>query len=117
MTRPPSRQKRNEGGDHRPAPSFPPIDPRLVYPWRRLRDWGFGARGIASLVKAGLAPMKFGKLRFFAGLALIGVLERHQGDGQQPDSISGGDSSDSQQNHGGNGRTAGSRGRKCCETP
>ena len=27
-----------------PKPRRPPINPTLVYPWRRLRDWGFGAR-------------------------------------------------------------------------
>lgn len=78
----PVGSKRNEAGGHHLTPSFPPIDPRLCYPWRRLRDFGFGARGIAALVKAGLHPLQFGKLRFFAGSSLIAVIERHQGNSE-----------------------------------
>ena len=56
------------------APPCPPIVPELVYPWRRLADWGFGARGVAALVKAGMPVLKIGKMKFFRGDALISVM-------------------------------------------
>jgi hypothetical protein len=71
MTRPAN----NNASPHRPAPPCPPIDPALVYPWRRLADWGFGARGVAALQRAGLPAMQFGKQKFFLGAALILVLQ------------------------------------------
>ncbi len=58
-----------------PEPPCPPIVPEYVYPWRRLRDWGFGGRGTAALVKAGLPVLRFGKLKFFSGAGLISVME------------------------------------------
>ena len=65
----------NSPGPKRQPPPCPPIDPVLVYPWRRLRDWGFGGRGIAGLVKAGLPVLRFGKLKFFTGSGLIATLQ------------------------------------------
>jgi hypothetical protein len=65
---------RNAAGPHRLAPPCPPIVPDHVYPWRRLADWGFGARGVAALVKAGLPVLRFGRLKFFSGQGLIDVL-------------------------------------------
>ena len=70
---------RNQAGAHDHAPAYPPIDPRLCYPWRRLGDWGFGARGVAALVRAGLPVVRFGKQKFFMGSALIAVLENGSG--------------------------------------
>ncbi|MBU4273726.1 MAG: hypothetical protein KKA28_17835 [Planctomycetes bacterium] len=67
----------NAAGAHRPT--FPPIDPRLCYPWRRLADWGFGSRGIAALQKAGLSALRFHKQKFFLGSALIAVLKNDSG--------------------------------------
>ena len=58
----------------RSAPPCPPIVPEFVYPWRRLKDWGFGARSVAALVKAGLPTLRFGKMKFFRGEGLISVL-------------------------------------------
>lgn len=73
---------RNTAGAHRPAPAFPPIDPQLCYPWRRLSDWGFGGRGVAGLQKAGLSVLRFHKQKFFLGSALISVLQAGgRGDG------------------------------------
>jgi hypothetical protein len=71
----------NRAGAHRPAPPYPPIDPELCYPWRRLADWGFGGRGLAALKKAGLPVLRFHKQRFFRGSALISVLEQDGGSG------------------------------------
>jgi hypothetical protein len=68
-----------QAGADRAAPPYPPIDPRLCYPWRRLRDWGFGGRGVAALVKAGLPVLRFGRLKFFSGAALIAILESGSG--------------------------------------
>ena len=56
-------------------PPAPPIDERLVYPWRRLRDWGIGGRTLKELTKAGFRGFKFGKMKFFRGAELIGILE------------------------------------------
>jgi hypothetical protein len=64
----------NAAGPHRSAPPCPPIDPALCYPWRRLKDWGFGARSVAALVKAGLPTLRFGKMKFFRGASLIATL-------------------------------------------
>ncbi len=64
-----------ESSRRRHAPPYPPINPRLCYPWRRLTDWGFGARGIAALQKAGLPVLRFGKQKFFRGAGLISILE------------------------------------------
>ena len=74
----------NQAGPHRDAPAFPPIDPQLVYPWRRLHDWGFGACGVAALVKAGLPVLRFGRLKFFSGAGLISVL-KSAGDARIPE--------------------------------
>jgi hypothetical protein len=65
-----------------PPPPCPPIVPDYVYPWRRLRDWGFGSRTIAALVKAGLPTLRFGKLKFFRGAALIETLAGENREGQ-----------------------------------
>jgi len=65
----------NTPGRKRYTPSFPPINPSLVYPWRRLRDWSFGGRGVKALEKAGLRAICFGRLKFFRGAELIRVLE------------------------------------------
>jgi len=70
------RPANNAAGAHRPPPPYPPIDPALVYPWRRLGDWGFGARGVAALQKAGLPALRFGRQKFFLGSGLISVLRR-----------------------------------------
>ena len=79
----PNAQRRqpthNQVSAHRSAPPYPPIDPRLYYPWRRLGDWGFGARSVAALVRAGLPVVRFGKQKFFMGSALIAVLENGSG--------------------------------------
>jgi len=85
----PSPRPSNQAGPHRPQPSAPPIDPALVYPICRLRDWGFGARGVAALQRAGLQTFRFGRLKFFSGAALIDVLQR--GGGGSPDSQSEGE--------------------------
>ena len=69
------KSPRNVPGPKRQPPPCPPIDPALVYPWRRLRDWSFGGRGISALVKAGLRPLQFGKLKFVEGAELIRVLK------------------------------------------
>ena len=71
---------RNQGGGHRPVAPYPPIDPLLCYPWRRLADWGFGARSVAQLQKAGLVALRFHKRKFFMGSALIKILQ----DGESP---------------------------------
>ncbi len=62
-------------GPKRSPPSCPPIVPTYVYAWRRLKDWGIGGRGIAALVKAGLRPLQFGKLKFVEGAELIRILK------------------------------------------
>ena len=69
-----NRTTNNAAGPHRSAPPCPPIVPEYVYPWRRLHDWGFGARGAAALVKAGLPTLRFGKMKFFRGASLIATL-------------------------------------------
>jgi hypothetical protein len=61
-------------GPHRPPPPVPPIDPALVYPIRRLADWGFGARTIAKMQKCGLRMIQFSKWKFFRGADLIDFL-------------------------------------------
>jgi hypothetical protein len=66
----------NAAGPHRPTPPCPPIDPSLVYPVRRLLDWGIGARGLASLKRAGMPILMFSKWRFFRGSDLIAAIER-----------------------------------------
>ena len=76
------KSPRNTPGPKRHAPPAPPIDPRLVYPIRRLSDWSIGGRGRAALVRAGLKVFQFGKLKFFRGAELIRVLEAGGG---QPD--------------------------------
>ena len=80
------KSPRNTPGPKRHAPPCPPINPALVYPWRRLHDWSFGGRGIKALEKAGLRAICFGKLKFFRGSELIRVLEAGGG---QPDLESG----------------------------
>ena len=69
-------QPRNQAGPHRPAPLCPPIDPTLVYPIRRLADWGFGARSVAGMQRDGLPVMRFSKWKFVSGKALVAFLER-----------------------------------------
>jgi hypothetical protein len=54
----------------------PPIVPEYVYPWTWLHCWGFGARGVNNLIKAGLRALEFGRLKFFRGRDLITVLEQ-----------------------------------------
>ena len=66
---------RNIPAPKRQPPPCPAIVPDYVYPWRRLRDWSFGGRGIAALVKAGLPVIQFGKLKFFSGAGLIATLQ------------------------------------------
>jgi len=75
----------NTAGAHRPAPPCPPIDPALVYPIRRLADWGFGARSAAALQRAGLPILRFGKLKFFTGSGLIAVLLAAGSDSESAD--------------------------------
>ena len=70
-----ARPANNSAGPHRSTPPYPPIDPALCYPWRRLRDWGFGTHGVKELKKAGLSVLQFHKQKFFMGSALIAVLE------------------------------------------
>jgi hypothetical protein len=67
---------RNTAGPHRCPPSSDPIDPALCYPIRALSKWGFGARSVAALQRAGLPALQFGKLKFFRGVDLIAALER-----------------------------------------
>ncbi len=67
---------RNQAGAHRPAPPYPLIDPNVVYPIRRLADWGFGARTVAAMQQNGLRIMRYSKWRFVSGRALIEFLER-----------------------------------------
>jgi len=75
---------RNAAGPHRPPPPAPPIDPGLVYPFRRLADWGFGARTVAAMQRGGLKVMRFGKWKFFRGADLIEFLAAQQtGKGEQ----------------------------------
>jgi hypothetical protein len=66
----------------------PPIVPEYVYPWAWLHCWGFGARGVKNLVKAGLRALKSGRLKFFRGRDLITVLEQssdnHQSNEKSP---------------------------------
>lgn len=71
-----SRSTTTVRGSHRHSPPCPPIDPALVYPWRRLRDWGIGGRGVQALTKAGFRGFQFGKLKFFRGAELITILEK-----------------------------------------
>jgi hypothetical protein len=70
MTRP-----RNVPGPHRAIPPYPPIDPRLVYPVRRLGDWGWGARSIDMMQRAGLRVLRYSKWKFVRGRDLIHFLE------------------------------------------
>ena len=70
------RHPNNTAGPHRPAPPCPPIDPSMVYPIRRLADWGFGARTVAAMQRAGLPVFKFSKWKFVTGKALVEFLER-----------------------------------------
>jgi hypothetical protein len=48
----------------------------MVYPIRRLADWGFGARTVAAMQRAGLPVFKFSKWKFVTGKALVEFLER-----------------------------------------
>ena len=80
------KSPRNTPGPKRHAPPCPPIDPALVYPWRRLRDWSIGGRGIKALENAGLQAIRFGRLKFFEGAELIRVLKAG---GTTPDPQSG----------------------------
>ena len=68
------RQPTTTAGPHRPAPPCPPIDPTLIYPIRRLRDWGFGARTIAAMQRAGLNVCKYSKWKFVFGRDLVDFL-------------------------------------------
>lgn len=77
------RPPRNQAGPHRPAPPCPPIDPSLVYPIRRMSDWGFGARTVATMQRAGLRVLPFSKWKFIAGCDLVAFL------GRESDSTSG----------------------------
>lgn len=70
MKRPP-----NIPGPHRPAPPAPPIDPAVVYPFRRLADWGFGPRTVAAMQRAGLRVLRFSKFKFVRGADLIAFLD------------------------------------------
>ena len=69
------KPSRNQFGPHRPAPPCPPIDPGLVYPFRRLIDWGFGARTVAGMQRDGLKVLRFSKWKFVRGSDLIVFLE------------------------------------------
>lgn len=66
----------NTAGAHRPAPPCPPIDPSLVYPIRRLADWGFGARSTAAMQREGLRVLQYSKYKFIRGADLIAFLAR-----------------------------------------
>jgi hypothetical protein len=81
--------RNNQAGPHRPTPPCPPIDPALFYPIRRLGDWGFGARTVATMQRAGLRVLRFSKWKFVAGSDLIAFL------GRDSDSISGAESTNS----------------------
>jgi hypothetical protein len=70
------RHPNNTAGPHRPAPPCPPIDPSMVYPIRRLGDWGWGARSVAAMQRAGLPVLKFSKWKFVTGKSLVEFLER-----------------------------------------
>ena len=67
---------RNQAGPHRPTPPCPPIDPAVVYPIRRLSDWGFGGATVAAMQRDGLPVMRFSKWKFVSGKALVEFLER-----------------------------------------
>jgi hypothetical protein len=58
-------------------PAAPPIDPRLVYPIRRLGDWGFGARTVAAMQRDGLPVLRYSKWKYVRGDALIAFLGRN----------------------------------------
>ncbi len=79
MKRPPA-PARNEAGPRHPPPPCPPIDPRLVYPIRRLADWGFGARTVAAMRKGGLPVLAYSKWRFVRGVDLIDFLAGASGE-------------------------------------
>jgi len=65
----------NQAGPQRPIPPCPPIDPNLIYPIRKLADWGFGARTVAAMQRDGLSVIKFSKWKFVSGKALVEFLE------------------------------------------
>lgn len=69
------RNPRNEPGPHRPVPLCPPIDPNMVYPIRRMADWGFGARTVAGMQRDGLQVLRFSKWKFVTGKALVEFLQ------------------------------------------
>jgi len=69
---------KNIAGPHRPAPPCPPIDPNVVYPIRRLADWGFGARTVAAMQRDGLPVIRFSKWKFVAGESLVAFLTAQQ---------------------------------------
>jgi len=71
-----STRPNNLAGPHRPAPPCPPIDPTMVYPIRRLADWGFGARTVAAMQRDGLPVIRFSKWKFVWGKALVEFLQR-----------------------------------------
>ena len=80
------KSPRHALGPKRHSPPCPPIDPALVYPWRRLHDWGIGGRCIRALEAAGFCAIRFGRMKFFWGSELIRALEAAGG---QSDSESG----------------------------
>ncbi|NMC19606.1 MAG: hypothetical protein GYA33_04230 [Thermogutta sp.] len=69
------RPSRTQPGPHRPIPPYPPIDPHVTYPIRRLADWGFGPRSVARMQRLGLPVLRFGKWKFVRGRDLIAFLE------------------------------------------
>jgi len=72
------KSSRNIAGPHRQPPPCPPIDPEKVYPIRRLGDWGFGARTVATMQRDGLRVLSFSKWKFVRGSDLVAFLERPQ---------------------------------------
>ena len=66
----------NTAGPYRGTASAEPIVPNYVYSIAKLHDWGFGARSVAALQRAGLKTLRFGARKFFRGSDLIAALER-----------------------------------------
>jgi hypothetical protein len=60
-------------------PPCPPIDPALVYPIRRLHDWGFGNRSLAAMQRDGLKVLHYSKWKFVRGADLVDFLGREGG--------------------------------------
>ena len=67
---------KNQAGPHRVISTAEPIDPAKVYPIRALHQWGFGARSLAAMQRAGLPVIRYTKWKFIRGGALVEFLER-----------------------------------------